>query len=187
MTGRPPNLRTYSSPDHRPAQPSSLRHTHRVPGSDDGASDDGGVGDRHSSAGEHPQAPGQQLPRPGSTASSPRGGIFASESTPLISDHPERRPTHPAHGGLCTHGTFSPRPSSPVDASGGRESYDGYVEDDASSSVSGTRILVLDSAISHIVGHDDWKRWLKKRVRTKKMGQSSELAEQAGIRDTPLM
>jgi hypothetical protein len=46
---------------------------------------------------------------------------------------------------------------------------------------------VLDNAISHIVGHEDWKKWLKRRIRTKKMGQSSQLAEQAGLHDTTLM
>lgn len=52
---------------------------------------------------------------------------------------------------------------------------------------SGTRIPVLDDAISHIMGHEDWKRWLKKRMRTKKMGQSNELAEQAGIQHITFM
>ncbi len=59
--------------------------------------------------------------------------------------------------------------------------------DGSSSPGSGTRIPVLDDAISAVVGNDDWKHWLKKRMRTRKMGQSSELAEQAGIRDTNLM
>jgi hypothetical protein len=52
---------------------------------------------------------------------------------------------------------------------------------------SGTTIAVLDNAITHIVGHEDWKRWLKRRMRTKKMGHSSRLAEQAGLQDTTLM
>lgn len=185
MSGRPPNLRTYSSPaDHRPAQPSTLRNTHRVPGGDDGGSSGSTTPSR---GGDRSRASGQP-PRSGPTASSPRGGVFASELTPLISDPSDRdrrSTSHPAHGGECTHGTFSPRPSSPVDASG-RRSYD--AEDDASSSsASGTKIPVLDDAITHLVGHEDWKRWLKRRVTTKKMGRSSELAEQAGIRDTSLM
>jgi hypothetical protein len=45
----------------------------------------------------------------------------------------------------------------------------------------------VDRAISHVVGHDDWKKSLKGLMRTKKMGQSSELAEQAGVRDTWFM
>jgi hypothetical protein len=34
---------------------------------------------------------------------------------------------------------------------------------------------------------DDWKEWLKRRMRTKKMGKSRHLAAQAGFTDTPLM
>lgn len=63
----------------------------------------------------------------------------------------------------------------------------GSDSDGSSTPGSGTRIPALDSAISHIVGHEDWKRWLKKRMQTKKMGQSSELAEQAGIPHTVFM
>lgn len=58
---------------------------------------------------------------------------------------------------------------------------------DSESPESTTTIAVLDNAISHVMGHDDWKRWLKKRMKTRKMDQSSELAEQAGFRDTPYM
>lgn len=60
-------------------------------------------------------------------------------------------------------------------------------EDGSDTGASGTHIPVLDSAITTIVGHDDWKRWLKKRMRTKKMGHSSVLAEQAGFEDTAFM
>lgn len=114
-----------------------------------------------------------------------------TEATPLLqNDTSARRPSiHPAHTGYCNHGTFSPRPSSPTG-----QSFEGY-RDDESASVntgdgtpeSGTTIAVLDNAITHIVGHEDWKRWLKRRIRTKKMGHSSRLAEQAGLQDTTLM
>ena len=108
----------------------------------------------------------------------------ASESTPLIApDSPEECHHHShAHGGRCDHGTFSPRPESPVTLST-------RVTDEEGSNTpeTGTTIGVLDDAITGIVGHDDWKRWLGKRMRTRKMGQSRQLAEQAGFRDTPLM
>lgn len=193
MTGRPTPARASShTADHRPVQPSSLRQAHPLPGSDDGdengsGSGDNGAGGSSNRKGDRPKTPSRQPAKEtDTTASPPRGGIFTSESTPLIqgqgSDRPQGRSSvHPAHGGACGHGTFSPRPSSP--ATSLRDGDD----DTTSSSASGTQIPVLDSAISHIVGHDDWKRWLKKRVRTKKMGHSSALAEQAGIRDTPLM
>lgn len=60
-------------------------------------------------------------------------------------------------------------------------------EDGSETAASGTNIPVLDNAITTIVGSDDWKKWLKKRMRTKKMGRSSVLAEQAGVEDTALM
>jgi hypothetical protein len=59
--------------------------------------------------------------------------------------------------------------------------------DEDGSAGSGTHIPVLDDAITKIVGHEDWKRWLKKRMRTKTMGHSSMLAEQAGFEDTTFM
>lgn len=115
---------------------------------------------------------------PGSAAPTGSGGVFTSEGTPLMGDR--RSETFPADGAY-RHGTFSPRPETPDQPLRGSSS------DGASSPGSGTRIPALDNAISNVMGSDDWKRWLRKRMRTKKMGQSSELAEQAGIRDTPLM
>lgn len=60
-------------------------------------------------------------------------------------------------------------------------------EDDSETAASGTKISVLDNAITTIVGNEDWKKWLKKRMRTKKMGHSNMLAERAGVEDTTLM
>lgn len=96
----------------------------------------------------------------------------ADESTPLI--QPNSFTTSTAHPGACNHGTFSPRAATPpndlshiLDAS----------EEDNNS----------EGLFSHTTGNDDWKQWLKSRMKTKKMGQSSEIAERAGFRDTPLM
>lgn len=62
------------------------------------------------------------------------------------------------------------------------------LDDDGTDTIgSGTHIPVLDDAITTIVGHEGWKKWLKKRMRTKKMGNSSRLAERAGVEDTTLM
>lgn len=154
MTNRPSHSRTNSSMDHRPAQPSALRQ-----------------------AASPPASPGQ-----GATINE----IFANESTPLI-DGDSQRPTqrrgsvHPAHPGVCSHGTFSPRPMSPTLTMRSTD------EDGSETAGSGTHIPVLDNAITTIVGHEDWKKWLKKRMRTKTMGHSSMLAEQAGFEDTAFM
>jgi hypothetical protein len=92
-----------------------------------------------------------------------------SESTPLIQD---------AGAGPGTHGTFSPRASSPVNGI-----FSGSTDDESESQGSGGNNGIFAS----LVGGDDWKRWLARRMRTTKMGHSSELAEQAGFRDTPFM
>ncbi|RSL76824.1 hypothetical protein CEP51_009614 [Fusarium floridanum] len=176
MVNRPSHSRTNSHTDHRPAQPSALRQALSAQNRSDS---DNGTGS---------SAPMASPPAsPGPTSGAAISEIFASESTPLMqgnnttSTNHRRSSVHPAHPGLCSHGTFSPRPSSPAMT---MQSTD---EDGSDTGGSGTHIPVLDSAITTIVGHDDWKRWLKKRMRTKKMGHSSVLAEQAGFEDTAFM
>ncbi|KAH6889326.1 sulfate transporter family-domain-containing protein [Thelonectria olida] len=164
--------RNNSSNDHRPAQPSALRQAFSARhGSSDDRDDEG-------AAFSPPTSPG-----PASRAAI--SYAFASESTPLIqgqsSSNARRNSIHPAHPGVCSHGTFSPRPSSPTLTARSTDA------DGSDTGASGTHIPVLDDAITTIVGHDDWKRWLKRRIRTKTMGHSSRLAEQAGFQDTPLM
>ncbi|KAH6989176.1 sulfate transporter family-domain-containing protein [Ilyonectria sp. MPI-CAGE-AT-0026] len=168
--------RNSSANDHRPAQPSSLRQALSAQNRsyDDrinNGSDNNAAGDSFSSP---PSSPG-----PASRTAIP--GMFASESTPLIHDQSATSRRTSVHPGLCRHGTFSPRPTSP---SVTMRSTD---EESSETAGSGTHIPVLDSAITTIVGHDDWKRWLKKRIRTKKMGHSRMLAEQAGFKDTTSM
>jgi hypothetical protein len=174
MTARPPHSRSssYSNDQphpHRPNNPSSLRQAITA-----------------NRAGQ----PVDNLNRPATPPSPGPAFISRNETAPLLQDSSSgRRPSvHPAHAGYCTHGTFSPRPSSPTG-----QSFEGYRDEDGSLAAgeetpeSGTTIAVLDNAISHIIGHEDWKKWLKRRMRTKKMGHSSQLAEQAGLQDTNLM
>ncbi|KAI6778365.1 putative sulfate transporter-like protein [Emericellopsis cladophorae] len=118
--------------------------------------------------------PSSRGPPSESTSNGPAAS--SDESSPLL-DRSSDAPS--GHDESCAHGTFSPRPESPAH---GRTNSDGF-----STPGSGTHIPALDDALTNIIGHDDWKHWLKKRIRTKKMGQSSELAAEAGIRDTPLM
>lgn len=171
MTNRPSHSRTNSSSnEYRPAQPSALRQslTAQSPIADDE--------DRTRSTTDLPSDP----PISPNPVRPPAGGIFPNESTPLLPSQ-RRGSVHPAHPGFCNHGSFSPRPTSPATT---MRSLD---DDGSETAGSGTHIPVLDDAITTIVGHEDWKRWLKKRMRTKKMGHSSRLAEQAGVEDTALM
>ncbi|RDA91575.1 hypothetical protein CP533_5985 [Ophiocordyceps camponoti-saundersi (nom. inval.)] len=99
-----------------------------------------------------------QTPSPMADSSSSAAG----ESTPLV------RAALPGYLlPRSRHGTFSPRPASPPNGSR-----------------SGDTVASVDSAAS---AADDWKRWLRSRMRTRKMDQSHRLAEQAGFRFTPLM
>ncbi|KAK7416832.1 hypothetical protein QQZ08_011855 [Neonectria magnoliae] len=175
MAGQPSHNRSSSSNDHRPSQPSALRQAlsaqnRTLQGQTNNGSDDSAVPD----ASSPPASPG-----PASRASI--SNIFASESTPLIQGQSASSRRTSVHPGLCRHGTFSPRPSSPTVTARSTD------EESSETAGSGTHIPVLDSAITTIVGHDDWKKWLKRRIRTKKMGHSSVLAEQAGFQDTTLM
>ncbi|KAL7954696.1 sulfate transporter family domain-containing protein [Trichoderma compactum] len=97
------------------------------------------------------------------------GDSFASESTPLIQDD---------QSGPRGHGTFNPQSSSPPNGLFG-----GSIDDDGETQDNGSN----GGFFSSLSGNDDWKRWLSRRMRTTKMGHSSELAEQAGFRDTPFM
>lgn len=71
--------------------------------------------------------------------------------------------TSSAHPGECDHGTFSPRASTPMG------------------------VQELENHIDRMQGSDDWKSWLKQRMRTKKMGESSELAQRAGVSNDTIM
>ncbi|KAH7324904.1 sulfate transporter family-domain-containing protein [Stachybotrys elegans] len=106
---------------------------------------------------------------PASPGPATRSSTFATESTPLILSRDA-----PVHDGACDHGTFSPRPSSPT---GLRQA--SLFSDGSETPVSGVGSTDRPD--------DDWKRWLKKRMRTKKMGQTRHLARQAGFQDTALM
>ncbi|KAK5996866.1 Putative sulfate transporter [Cladobotryum mycophilum] len=157
MAGPPSLSHGESSKDHRPAHPSSLRQSHSPSGRPGSTGSDGGK------------------------ASSSTEPLIPSELSPLIPGGAQSsRSTHPAHGGVCTHGTFSPRPSTP---SGGLfgQSFD--------STVYNTQESEADDGVYKDDTQDnaDWRRRLGNLLRTKKMGQTSELAEQAGFRDTPFM
>lgn len=161
MTGRPSHHREDSSSNngHRPAQPSSLRQSH-APSSRE-SSQDSGPAFRHAV-----------------TSGDDTGHTDVNESTPLIpADDTTHRRSSAVHPGVCEHGTFSPRPMTPD------ETFP-FTRDDTVDAGSGG---LFDNSSSQASIDDGWKKWFSGRIRTKKMGQSRELAQQAGFRDTPLM
>lgn len=111
--------------------------------------------------------------RPGSgdsTSSDAYPSITAvGESTPLIRDSQSEQ-----------HGTFSPRGRSPTNGLFGGSTDD---ENDDENEERGRN----GGFFASLTGSDDWKMWLSRRMRTSKIRHSSELAEQAGFRDTPFM
>ncbi|PHH62330.1 hypothetical protein CDD81_7250 [Ophiocordyceps australis] len=172
MTTRPSQSREISaSSNHRPLQPSSLRQSHTPLSSSESSTSASDPRSTYDNAAASHEAP--------------------TEATPLFNDSADassaRQPAAPlARPRTGTHGTFSSRSSSPATGS------QGYA---AASAGVNAGVLVnesldssmLDNAVSQFIGTDDWKRWIKKRIRTKKMDQSTALAQQAGFRFTPLM
>lgn len=161
MTGRPTHSREDSSSNnhHRPAQPSTLRQSHAA-------------SSRESS----------QDSLPAFSRAVDHDAVVASESTPLIpsDDASSRRRSSAVHPGVCEHGTFSPRPLTPTEGFG-------YPGDDDYLAAAGAGGLG-DSTVSSSSGEEGgWKKWFTGRIRTKKMGQSRELAQRAGFQDSTLM
>ncbi|KAI0892062.1 sulfate transporter family-domain-containing protein [Annulohypoxylon nitens] len=96
---------------------------------------------------------------------------FADETTETTSllhnDH--------AHDGPCDHGTFSPRVSSPPSRGGVFDAEIGSVADsDGSGSVPSSDTLLKGS----------WRKTFSSRVKSKKMTDSSTLAQQHGVQDS---
>lgn len=111
---------------------------------------------------------GNDADRPSSSSSrGPRAA--ATESTPLIQPDYSTHCSN-AHPGACDHGTFSPRASTPTNT----------FRSDTGTSSGG----LFDS--STLTGSEDWKSWFGMRMKTRKMGRSTELAERAGL-NTNLM
>jgi high affinity sulfate transporter 1 len=104
-----------------------------------------------------------------------------TEQTTLLRRHMDHDAVHP---GPCDHGTFSPRPMSPMDE-------DEFPSADSNtsegSSLLGTGYSARRQGSTTGSGGDDWVSRLAKRVRSKKMSQTSALASSAGFQDTPGM
>ncbi|KAG5948545.1 hypothetical protein E4U60_001458 [Claviceps pazoutovae] len=169
MTGPPARRREDSSSnnDHRPLQPSTLRQSHVASSRE--SSQDSGPEFREALPPSSPDENEQRRKNP-------------SESTPLIPAERSRRRRSTAHPGVCEHGTFSPRPTSPLEAEFPFPA--GATAADADTTGLFDNSACKPSSDGGIAG---WKLWFGGRMRTRKMDQSRELAQQAGIHDTPLM
>lgn len=160
MSPRPsPAERTNSRPaDHAPTTPSALRNSHTLSSSTLS----------NNSIYEGDDARGEESPADEAGPSVvPNTSADASEATSLL--HHER-----AHPGACDHGTFSPRPGSPVGSS-----FRG-------SDIDAGSLLGSDASIErHLKGN--WRKTLSNKMKTKTMTNSSSLAEQHGFKDSTMM
>ncbi|EFY92935.1 sulfate transporter [Metarhizium acridum CQMa 102] len=155
-----------SSKSHRPAQPSSLRQSHAASSRD--SSQDSGPAFRQAVPSRDDAARGDATI-----------GGNTDESTPLIPDggSTERRRSSAVHPGVCNHGTFSPRPMTPDEA------FPITRDDIVTTGPDG----LFDNSSFQASIEEGWKKWFSGRIRTKRMGETRELAHRAGFRDTPLM
>lgn len=103
-----------------------------------------------------------------------------SESTALLADSGSLLHDH-AHDGPCGHGTFSPQPATPSSHTQSRA-----VSPGASSESS---LPILDSVFAFVAakGAPDWRRRWAKKMRSKTMSRSSELAERHGVEHNAFM
>lgn len=159
--GRPQLPGRSLTQPHIPTTPSTLRQSHTPAGSGASASHDGG-GDDNDDADRSDRHPPP---------------LTATESSPLLGNsNPEQR-------GLPydAHGTFTPRPLSPA------PSYQSSVTNPDSASASEGSASYLDSFITSITGQSDratWRRRWARKMRSKRMRTSTELAEQHGLKTT---
>lgn len=155
--------------DHAPAHPSGLRQTY-IPspyGSFDGASNPTSP-PRSEPAADHQHAAGPSRPH-------------ASETTsllPAIFDLREQ-----AHEGPCMHGTFSPRPTSPTGSSVLGDSISPS-DSEAEGSVSGIEGVLRGGSSRERRG---WKRRWAATIKSKKMSDSTALAQRHGIKASAQM
>lgn len=165
----PPNSNSSNSHNHAPSTPSGLRQSY--------------------TAGSGPSSP--ELPRPGPsrTASAASSSQLrpASESTALLGDafYNEH-----AHEGPCDHGTFSPRPASPTASLPYQNNVSQLGSRAPSPGASSENSLpIIDSVVAFVSakGAPDWRKRWARRMKSKTMHRSSELAERHGVEDSAFM
>lgn len=107
----------------------------------------------------------------------PRPPAVPTESTALL------RGVLDADDGRWNHRTFAPRDCSPSASMTSADSGRGSGTDSASS------VPILDGLITSIAGSSNaaWGRKWARKMRSKKMSTSSQLAERHGVKDTTLM
>lgn len=177
-------MASNNNTNHSPATPSGLRQSYTASSSDTSLTP--------TLSPEHTRSdPSQNIPE-SDTHTNPRPRPVnprpASETTALLSEslHGDH-----AHEGPCDHGTFPPRPISPSTSFGyGPNNFSHNASRAPSPGASSQNSLpIVDSVLAFVAakGAPDWrKRWARK-MRSKTMSTSSELAERHGVKDSGFM
>lgn len=98
------------------------------------------------------------------------------ESTPLLADaDTDSLLRDHVHDGSCAHGTFSPHAATPSSQDQSRAVSPGASSD--------TSLPLLDSVVAYVSakGAPDWRRRWAKKMRSKNMNRTSELAARHGV------
>lgn len=167
------NTRTPSGSSylHAPSTPSGLRQSYT-------ASPDSSPEVTTDSHAEPSSSSSSSSPPPGARSGYPRA---TSETTGLLRD---------AREGPWSHGTFSPGATSPTNSFGRSNDVSRDVSRAPSIGASSESSLpIIDSVVAYVSakGAPDWRKRWAKRIRTKTMGRSSELAERHGVQDSAFM
>lgn len=168
------NPSSASNPhNHAPSTPSGLRQSYTA----------------------SPDSSSSGLTRPGpnrttstaSAASSSSRLRPVSETSALLGDDLYR--DH-VHEGPCDHGTFSPCPTSPAPSFAPRNNAShGGSRAPSPGASSENSLPILDSVVAYVSakGAPDWRKRWAKRMKSKTMHRSSELAERHGVEDSAFM
>lgn len=153
-----------NSHNHAPANPSGLRQSYTASAGSDS---------------ETSSAP--MMSRPSSNLHR-----LPSETSPLLSNNFDHEHVH---DGPCDHGTFSPQPASPTASLGPSNNVSQYGSRAPSPGASESSLPIIDSVVAYVSakGAPDWRKRWAKRMKSKTMHRSSELAERHGVKDNAFM
>lgn len=173
------NSTVNSSSNHAPATPSGLRQSYTASSSDTSLSPEY----MRSSASQEPSESESSFSLPRRPINPDR---LPSETTGLLSDALYR--DH-AHEGPCDHGTFSPRPASPSTSFGRPLNSQNDSRAPSPGASSESSLPIIDSVVAFVSakGASDWKKRWARKMRSKTMSTSSELAERHGVKDNAFM
>ncbi|KAH6689452.1 sulfate transporter 4.1 [Plectosphaerella plurivora] len=160
-----------NSGGHHPSKPSTLRNTYTAGTSTPPSAEQASLQDEETDT-EFPRASTANPPASSGAPSRPPPPQ-ATESTGLLQNVFREH----VHDGPCGHGTFSPRPQSPVAS---------FASTDAdTASMSENRLV--DTVINTITRSDNWKKSWSRSVMSRSMNNSDALAEQAGFKANATM